>query len=36
MGKQFNKGLKRKRRTAYLKRKKAAPKKKPAPAAPAA
>ncbi len=34
MGKQYNKGEKRKRRNAYLKRKKTAPKKK-APAAPA-
>jgi hypothetical protein len=32
MGKQYNKGEKRKRRNAYIKRKKAAPKKKPAPA----
>jgi hypothetical protein len=32
MGKQYNKGLKRQRRVAYLKRKKAAAKKKPAPA----
>jgi hypothetical protein len=37
MGKQFNKGEKRKRRLAYIKRKKTAAKKKPAPAlAPAA
>ena len=36
MGKQFNKGEKRKLRNAYLKRKKHAPKKKPAPAAAAA
>ncbi len=33
MGKQFNKGEKRKRRVAYIKRKKSAPKKKPAPVA---
>ena len=33
MGKQYNKGEKRQRRVAYLKRKKAASKKKPAPAA---
>jgi hypothetical protein len=32
MGKQYNKGEKKKRRVAYIKRKKAAPKKKPAPA----
>jgi hypothetical protein len=31
MGKQYNKGEKRKRRHAYLKRKKSAPKKKPTP-----
>jgi len=33
MGKQYNKGEKRKRRNAYLKRKKAVPKKKAAPVA---
>jgi hypothetical protein len=33
MGKQYNKGEKRQRRVAYIKRKKAAPKKKPAVAA---
>jgi hypothetical protein len=32
MGKQYNKGLKRQRRVAYIKRKKTAAKKKPAPA----
>jgi hypothetical protein len=32
MGKQYNKGEKRKRRVAYIKRKKTASKKKPAPA----
>jgi hypothetical protein len=32
MGKQYNKGEKRKRRVAYIKRKKDASKKKPAPA----
>jgi len=36
MGKQYNKGEKRQRRVAYLKRKKNALKKKPAPAAAAA
>jgi hypothetical protein len=36
MGKQYNKGEKRQRRVAYLKRKKVASKKKPAPAPAAA
>ena len=36
MGKQYNKGEKRQRRVAYLKRKKNAPKKKAAPAPAAA
>jgi hypothetical protein len=35
MGKQYNKGEKRKRRVAYIKRKKSASKKKPAAATPA-
>ena len=36
MGKQYNKGLKRQRRNAYLKRKNVVAKKKPAQPAPAA